>query len=157
MWNEQEHFRPCDSQLTQLCWVCGCCSFPFHTLGLQLWFVFQTQTVHFSTCCWSSFSSRCLVHFLTFYGAKINFCGQEENCFIILTYTNSSTAHTSFFLVTLAISTLSNQDNDKPDVHLRSCCRTHLFFPTNFSSWTNVPLFSSSYVLLLPGTMCTHR
>lgn len=45
MWGEQEHFRPCDSQLTQLCWVCGCCSFPFHTFGLQLRFVFQTQTV----------------------------------------------------------------------------------------------------------------
>lgn len=43
MWNEQEHFRSCDSQLTQLYWVCGCCSFPFHTLGLQLRFVFQTQ------------------------------------------------------------------------------------------------------------------
>lgn len=43
MWKEQEHFRSCDSQLTQLCWVCGCCSLPFHTLGLQLRFVLQTQ------------------------------------------------------------------------------------------------------------------
>lgn len=80
---------------------------------------------------------------VTFYGAKINFCGQEENCCIILTYTKSSTAHKSFFLVRLAISTLSNHDNkeNKPDVHLWSCCRNHLKKQTNFSSWTNVPLF----------------
>lgn len=163
MWNEQEHFCSRDSQLTQLCWVCGCCSFPFHTLGLQLRFVFQTQTVHFSTCCWSSFSSCCLVHSVTFYGAKIDFCGQEENCFIILTYTKSSTAHKSFFLVSLAISTLSNHDNkeNKPDVHLWSCCHNHLktnkqkkrIFPVELMYHYFLPPMSCSMICPEP---CAH-
>lgn len=124
MWNEREHFCCCDSQLTQPCWVCGCCSFPFRTSWPALICFSNTETVHFSTCCWSSFSSCCIVHLVTFYGPKINFCGQEENCFTILTHTNISTTYKSFFLVRLATNPLSNQDHfpkeNKPDLHLLS-------------------------------------
>lgn len=148
----------------QLRSVCGCCSFLFLTLWLQLWFVFltNTETVPSSTCCWSTFSSCCLMHLVTFCGAKINFWGPEENCFIALTYTNISNHPQVFFLVSLAIITLSNHDHfpkeNKSRVYLLlSYCGTH--FLLIISSLTNVTLFSSSYVLLhdTPGTMCARR
>lgn len=102
------------------------------------------------------------MHLVTFDSGKINFCGRERHCLIILIYTHISATHKSFFC--LAVITPSHYRNfyreANYNIPVLLPCFVTFFLLLLYSIFTNLSSFPPpSYVLLydMPGNMCAHR